>query len=97
LTPQKDGAGKETDGIPTYKREVCHETISLALAHAGYEGHKRRIGAKVHVAVDTVGHRSAAVVTPACEKERAQVTGKAVALAYVEPGLHGNGASGGSG
>lgn len=42
-------------------------------AHAGYDGHKRRKGAKVHVAVDTLGHLLAAAVTPASEQERAQV------------------------
>ncbi len=42
-------------------------------AHAGYDGHKRRNGAKVHVAVDTLGHLLATVVTPASEPERAQV------------------------
>jgi hypothetical protein len=32
---------------------------------AGYDGAKRRKGSKVHVAVDTLGHLLAAVVTPA--------------------------------
>jgi len=34
-------------------------------ARAGYDGAKRRKGSKVHVAVDTLGHLLAAVVTPA--------------------------------
>ena len=65
-------------------------------AHAGYDGHKRRKGSKVHVAVDTLGHLLATVVTPASEQERAQVaelaeqvqavTGEAVELAYVDQG-----------
>ena len=68
-------------------------------AHAGYDGHKRRNGAKVHVAVDTLGHLLAAVVTPASEQERAQVadlaeqvqavTGNSVELAYVDQGYTG--------
>ena len=68
-------------------------------AHAGYDGHKRRNGAKVHVAVDTLGHLLAAAVTPASEQERAQVadlakavqavTGESVALAYVDQGYTG--------
>ena len=40
---------------------------------AGYDGHKRKKGSKVHVAVDTLGHLLAVVVTPASEQERAQV------------------------
>ena len=40
---------------------------------AGYYGHKRREGSKVHMAVDTLGHLLAAIVTPANEQERAQV------------------------
>ena len=33
-------------------------------ARAGYNGHKRRKGSKVHAAVDTLGHLLALVVTP---------------------------------
>jgi transposase len=68
-------------------------------AHAGYDGHKCRNGAKVHLAVDTLGHLLAAVVTPASEQERAQVadlaeqvqavTGDSVELAYVDQGYSG--------
>jgi transposase len=62
-------------------------------------GHKRRNGSKVHVAVDTLGHLLATVVTPASEQERAQVadlaqqvqtvTGQSVELAYVDQGYTG--------
>jgi transposase len=41
-------------------------------ARAGYDGHKRRKGSKVHLAVDTLGQLLAAIVTPANEQERAQ-------------------------
>ena len=41
-------------------------------ARAGYDGYKRRKGSKVHIAVDTLGHLLALVVTPANEQERAQ-------------------------
>ena len=34
-------------------------------ARAGYDGHKRRKGSKVHAAVDTLGHLLALLVTPA--------------------------------
>ena len=40
---------------------------------AGYDGHKRRKGSKVHLAVDTLGQLLAVIVTPANEQERAQV------------------------
>ena len=40
---------------------------------AGYDGHKRRKGSKVHLAVDTLGQLLAVMVTPANEQERAQV------------------------
>jgi len=66
---------------------------------AGYDGHKRTKGSKVHVAVDTLGHLLAVRVTPADEQERAQVaalakavqeaTGDAVELAYVDQGYTG--------
>ena len=41
---------------------------------AGYDGHKRKKGSKVHMAVDTLGHLLALHVTPANEQERDQVT-----------------------
>jgi transposase len=66
---------------------------------AGYDGAKRRKGSKVHVAVDTLGHLLAALVTPANAQDRAQVaalaeevqavTGQSVALAYVDQGYTG--------
>ena len=69
-------------------------------AGAGYDGHKRRKGRKAHVAVDTLGHLLAAVITPANEQERAQVaelaaqvqqvTGETVELAYVDQGYTGD-------
>jgi len=42
-------------------------------ARAGFDGHKKRKGSKVHAAVDTLGHLLALKVTPANEQERAQV------------------------
>jgi transposase len=68
-------------------------------ARAGYDGHKRRKGSKLHAAVDTLGHLLALVVTPANEQDRAQVaalaaavqeaTGDRVELAYVDQGYTG--------
>ena len=40
---------------------------------AGYDGHKRKKGTKVHLAVDTLGQFLALCVTPANEQDRAQV------------------------
>ena len=37
------------------------------------DGHKRRKGSKVHMAVDTLGQLLAIVVTPANKQDRAQV------------------------
>ena len=66
---------------------------------AGYDGHKKRKGAKVHLAVDTLGHLLALLVTPANEQDRAQVaelaaavrdaTGEQVAVAFVDQGYTG--------
>lgn len=68
-------------------------------ARAGYDGHKRRKGSKVHIAVDTLGHLLALKVTAADQQERAQVadlvsavqqvTGENVQLAYVDQGYTG--------
>ena len=42
-------------------------------SRGGYDGHKGKKGSKVHVAVDTLGHLLALLVSPANEQERAQV------------------------
>ena len=42
-------------------------------ARAGFDGHKKRKGSKVHAAVDTLGHLLALKVTAANEQDRAQV------------------------
>jgi transposase len=68
-------------------------------ARAGYDGHKKRKGSKVHLAVDTLGQLLAVLVTPANEQERAQVadlaeqiqevTGESVEVAFVDQGYTG--------
>jgi transposase len=68
-------------------------------ARTGYDGHKRRRGSKVHLAVDTLGQLLAALVTPANEQERAQVqelaakvqeaTGGSVEVAFADQGYSG--------
>src|SRR5215211_4106297 len=47
---------------------------------AGYDGYKRRTGSKLHLAVDTLGHLLALLVTPADAQDREQVTGLAAAV-----------------
>ena len=69
-------------------------------ARAGYDGHKKKRGSKVHMAVDTLGNLLAVLVTPANEQERAQVeqlakavqdaTQQSVTLAYVDQGYTGD-------
>jgi transposase len=66
---------------------------------AGFDGHKKRKGSKVHVAVDTLGHLLALKVTAANEQDRAQVadlaqalqevTGENVPVAFVDQGYTG--------
>jgi transposase len=66
---------------------------------AGYDGHKRRKGSKVHMAVDTLGQLLTLLVTPANEQDRAQVgelakqiqevTGDSVEIAFVDQGYTG--------
>lgn len=67
---------------------------------AGYDGHKRCKGSKVHMVVDTLGQLLALVVTPANEQDRAQVgelakqiqevTGDSVEIAFVDQGYTGD-------
>jgi len=69
-------------------------------ARAGYDGHKRRKGSKVHLAVDTLGQLLAVLVTPADQQDRAQVaalaeqiqeaTGDSVEVAFVDQGYTGD-------
>lgn len=49
------------------------QSVPESGARAGYDGHKRKKGSKAHVAVDTLGHLLAVVITPANAQERAQV------------------------
>lgn len=68
---------------------------------AGYDGHKRRHGSKVHRAVDTLGPLLTLLVTPANAQEREQVaplakavqevTEQNIEVAFVDPGDTGDG------
>jgi transposase len=71
---------------------------------AGYNGHKKSKGSKVHAAVDTLGHLLALKVAPANEDDRTQVetlskeiqeaTGQNIEVAYVDQGYTGEDAAG---
>ena len=66
---------------------------------AGYDGHKRRRGSKLHMVVDTLGHLLTLKVTPADASDRAQVgelvaeaqlvSDHSIALAFVDQGYTG--------
>jgi transposase len=66
---------------------------------AGYDGHKKRTGSKIHAAVDTLGELLVLHVTPADASDRAQVealavevqavTGQTVELGFVDQGYTG--------
>ena len=68
-------------------------------ARAGDDGYKRRNGSKVHLAVDSLGHLLALLVTPANEQDRARVkalveqvqaaTGEMVEVGFVDRGYTG--------
>lgn len=70
---------------------------------AGFDGHKKRNGSKLHAAVDTLGLLLAARSTPANAQERAQVealadevqaiTGNTVEVAFVDQGYTGEDAA----
>lgn len=72
-------------------------------ARAGFNGHKKIKGSKVHAAVDTLGHLLALTVTPANQDDRTQVaalsealqaaTGQSVEIAYVDQGYTGDNAA----
>jgi transposase len=71
-------------------------------ARAGYDGHKRKNGSKVHMAVDTLGYLLSLHVTAASEQDRARVgqlaeevqeaAGESVELAFVDQGYTGEAA-----
>ena len=67
---------------------------------AGYDGHKKRKGSKIHAAVDTLGELLVLHVTPANASDRAQiaalaeevqvVTGQTVEVGFVDQGYTGD-------
>jgi transposase len=67
---------------------------------AGFDGHKKKKGSKIHAAVDTLGNLLAVTVTAANENDRSQVaelaarvqevTGDKVEIAFVDQGYTGD-------
>ena len=92
-------AGREAQPTAAILDSRTVQSTPSSGARAGYDGAKRRKGAKVHVAVDTLGHVLALRVTAASDQDRAQVgalaadvqavTGETVELAYVDQGYTG--------
>lgn len=68
-------------------------------ARSGYDGHKRKKGSKLHIAVDTLGNLLALRVTPANVDERVELegllrtaqvaTGNTVEVAFADQGYEG--------
>jgi lipid-binding SYLF domain-containing protein/transposase len=90
-------------GKPEPSAAICDSrTLQLTPesgTRAGYDGAKRRWGSKVHMAVDTLGYLLALHATAASEQNRShvtalaakvqEVTGDAVAVAFVDQGYTG--------
>ena len=91
------GRAEQPSAVSVDSRTV--QSTPTSGARAGYDGAKRRKGAKVHAVVDTLGHLLALRVTAANEQDRAQVgalaaevqavTDEQVELAYVDQGYTG--------
>lgn len=95
---------REAEGRMPQPRAVIFDSRTIQStpesgAGAGYDGHKRRKGRKTHVAIDTLGHLLALIVTPANAQDRAQVaalaeavqavTGETVEVGFVDQGYTG--------
>lgn len=93
---------KPTPSAAIYDSRTLSSTPESG-ARAGYNGHKKTKGSKVHVAVDTLGHLLALKVTPANQDDRTQVealsrelqaaTGQSVQIAFVDQGYTGENAA----
>jgi transposase len=92
-------AGREAEPTAAVLDARTLQSSPESGGRAGYDGHKKRRGPKVHLAVDTLGHLLALLVTPANAQERAQVgalaeavqaaTGDRVDVAFVDQGYTG--------
>ena len=99
-----DGAGRGPHPSAVVLDGAVLQSTPESGPRAGYSGHKRKKGSKLHLAVDTLGHLLALRVTPADVDERAEVAALAaevqavtdgrVELAYVDQGYTGAAAEG---
>jgi len=95
----REAAGRDPDPSAVVLDARTLRSTPESGHRAGYDGHKRTKGSKLHAAVDTLGHLLALRVTPASDQERAQVgavadavqeaTGHTVELAWVDQGYSG--------
>ena len=94
-----DGAGRAPNPSAVILDGTILQSTPESGHRAGYNGHKRKKGSKLHLAVDTLGHLLALRVTPANVDERQEVaalaaevqavTGGSVDVAYVDQGYTG--------
>jgi transposase len=97
-------AGREAQPTATIFDARTLQSTPESGGRAGYDGHKKKKGSKVHIAVDTLGNLLAALTTAANEQERArvaelaakvqEVTGERVEVSYVDQGYTGAEAAG---
>ncbi len=95
---------RELESRPPQPRAAVLDSRTLQWSpesggRSGYDGHKRKKGSKVHMAVDTLGQLLTLVVTPANEGDRAQVaelakqvqeaTAESVEVTFVDQGYTG--------
>ena len=93
---------KATPSAAIYDSRTLSSTPESG-ARAGFNGHKKTNGSKVHIAVDTLGHLLALKVTPANQDDRTQVealsqelqeaVGHSVQIAFVDQGYTGENAA----
>jgi transposase len=92
-------AGREAEPSAAIFDARTMQSTPESGGRAGYDGHKRKKGSKLHLAVDTLGYLLALHATPASKQERAQVaelaqavqevTGESVEVAFVDQGYTG--------
>jgi transposase len=92
-------AGREAEPSAAIFDARTMQSTPESGGRAGYDGHKRKKGSKLHLAVDTLGYLLALHATPASKQERArvaelaqavqEVTGESVEVAFVDQGYTG--------
>lgn len=102
-TVLRETAGKKAQPTAAILDSRTLRSTPESGARAGYDGHKKVNGSKIHLAVDTMGHLLALLVTAADEQDRAlvgelteriqEVTGNHVELAFVDQGYTGEAAA----